>query len=446
MRGSSGSADAGLVTVAVTPHPAFAPAAPLAPIAAGTTNGVLSGAEVDGKVQQTVRFERHGPERLIRKERHPATGKTYAVLQQTLHSRPLYLANGQVVFTRYENTHIPMPDGDFAMLQMGGEVVDCNNVSVPLTTVYNHHWLLKPISGPTTHSDIACTGSSFEYVFGVGAESRKTLTKFPAGHGFHVKNGTVWGANIHLLHTVDIAGGDLGIKQCIECWATPYRISHTQGCDAGGNGSFSCCGAGGGGNCEVTTQDPVPTEYFMSMTLEFTRDVDAITDLDVSVFRAPHCDYEYNTGDPSTKRIGDVDVVEEVFPIPKGMNEIIYGVAHMHTGAINVSISLKKKGMLSTWVPICTSYPIYGNNGTEVGNEVGHVIAVTWCLSADGNIEGNMSPEQVMHFRNTSLVLEQGDSLKVQGFYAAGDTDTRIAPTPAGPHLGVMSYFYVAFI
>ena len=82
---------------------------------------------------------------------------------------------------------------------------------------------------------------------------------------------------------------------------------------------------------------------------------------------------------------------------------------------------------------------------TEVGNEAGHVIAVTWCLSSDGNTGGNMAPEH-LHFRNTSLVLEQGDSLKVQGFYETGDTDTRITPVPAGPHLGVMSYFYVAFM
>ena len=392
----------------------------------------------------SVRFERHGPERVVRKERHSVTGKTYAVLQQTLHSKPLYLANGGVVFTKYDSTHIPMPDGDFAMLRMNGEVVDCNNISVPLTTVYNHHWLVKPISGPTTHSDKACTGTSFEYVFGVGAESRRTNTQFPAGYGFKVKNGTVWGANIHLLHTQDIAGGAQGVKECIECWATPYRLSQGNGCAQSGNGSFSCCGSGGGGDCEVTTPDPVPTEYYMSLNLEYTREVESITAIDVSVFRAPNCEYEYNAGVNPLQRIGNVDVVEEVWPIPQRV-EIIYGVAHMHTGAINVSISMKKKGLLTTWVPVCASFPVYGTNGTEVGNEAGHVVAVTWCLSSDGKNGGNMTPEQALHFRKDSLVLEQGDSLKVQGYYAAGDNDPRIAPTPAGPHLGVMSYLYVAF-
>ena len=62
----------------------------------------------------------------------------------------------------------------------------------------------------------------------------------------------------------------------------------------------------------------------------FRQDVDAITALEVSVFRAPNCDYEYNTDDSSTTRIGDVDIVEDVWPVPTGMSEIIYGVAHMY--------------------------------------------------------------------------------------------------------------------
>ena len=43
----------------------------------------------------------------------------------------------------------------------------------------------------------------------------------------------------------------------------------------------------------------------------------------MSVFRAPNCDYEYNTGDSSTKRIGDVDIVEDVWPIPYNDFDII---------------------------------------------------------------------------------------------------------------------------
>ena len=44
-----------------------------------------------------------------------------------------------------------MPSGEYAMLRLEGDLVDCNNDSVPLDVVYNHHWLMKPISGPTTH-------------------------------------------------------------------------------------------------------------------------------------------------------------------------------------------------------------------------------------------------------------------------------------------------------
>ena len=44
-------------------------------------------------------------------------------------------------------------------------------------------------------------------------------------------------------------------------------------------------------------------------------------------------------------------------------------------------------------------------------------------------------------YRNSSLRVKKGDTIRVDGWYNIGTNDPRIEPTPAGPHLGVMSYF-----
>ena len=135
-------------------------------------------------------FGKHGPERIIRTDRHPTSGRAYAVTEQAFVSSPMYLKNGEVAWTEMQKTIIPMPTGGgYAVLSMRGEVVDCNNISVPLTTVYNHHWVMRPIAGPTVFNDAACPDESFAYVFGVGAESRETTTKFPPGYGYAVQQG-----------------------------------------------------------------------------------------------------------------------------------------------------------------------------------------------------------------------------------------------------------------
>ena len=153
-----------------------------------------------------VVFTQHGPERIVRTEVNPTTGQTYAVVEQSVYSSPMYLKNGEVVWTDIHSTIIPMPaGGDYAILKMRGEVVDCNNISVPLTTVYNHHWVMRPTN--REYNDRACPDETFSYIFGVGAESRDTFTSFPPGTGYIVKEGTEWGANIHLLHTEGLAGG-----------------------------------------------------------------------------------------------------------------------------------------------------------------------------------------------------------------------------------------------
>ena len=213
----------------------------------------------------------------------------YTTVQETLYSQSYFLKDGDLIFTQFEDTLLPMPSGDYAILSLVGGLVDCNNESVPLDVVYNHHWLMKPIAGPTTHYNSPCPdGQAFSYVFGVGAESRKTPTVIPQGYGYHVQNGTVWGANIHVLHTQNIAGGAQGVKECIECWAGPRKAC---GLDPKQNGSFACCQSG---TCPVVPgKDRTPTEYKMKIVITYTRDVSMVKPVDVETYLSPGCQYEY---------------------------------------------------------------------------------------------------------------------------------------------------------
>ena len=67
----------------------------------------------------------------------PGTGLT--VINSTYNSPPMPLKPGQVVFTNPSQTPLAMPDGEYSILGFHGEVVDQNNQSVPLSTVYDHH-------------------------------------------------------------------------------------------------------------------------------------------------------------------------------------------------------------------------------------------------------------------------------------------------------------------
>jgi hypothetical protein len=84
----------------------------------------------------------------------------------------------------------------YAITGFRGEIVDANNQSAPLSTVYDHHW----IAVQDTHKNQLCGGSP-QYTVGIGAESRNTADVFPAGYAYHVTPlENSWGANIHLLH------------------------------------------------------------------------------------------------------------------------------------------------------------------------------------------------------------------------------------------------------
>lgn len=134
-------------------------------------------------------------------EQHPLG---YTVHKSTYLSPKVSLAPGEMVFTRIHDTIITMPEGKYAILDYRGEVVDKDEVSVPLDVVYDHHWIVRTLK-VNPHVNELCHGP-MSYNFGIGAESRNRPSTIPAGFGFMVDEGEVWGANLHLLHTVDLSG------------------------------------------------------------------------------------------------------------------------------------------------------------------------------------------------------------------------------------------------
>jgi hypothetical protein len=144
------------------------------------------------------------------------------------------LKPGEVVFTDPAKTLLQMPKGNVAVLGFEAEVVDEKKTSVPLSEVYNHHWLVFDGKGNAGVCD-----NYLQYKFGVGAESRNSPVHYAEGYGLVLDGTETWGANIHLLRTVDLDGGALGIKHCIEChWA------EQKGCKPEQSGEFACCGDG----------------------------------------------------------------------------------------------------------------------------------------------------------------------------------------------------------
>lgn len=347
----------------------------------------------------------------------------YTVHQATYLSIPMPLKPGQVVFTKYANilfashhpvspdrafesladsprqTPITMPPTGSMITGFTGEVVDAENRSMPLTFVYDHHW----IAVDPEHKNDLCTG--FEnYVFGIGAESRNSPQKFPSGYGYRMgAEGGRWGGNIHLLHTQNLStvysegSLDLAAKQCVECYYAPGKGDE---CTPGRNGTFQCCGAheGSGANCPTTIAAHLlpATTFYLRYTVWYVAPIQAnmLKEVRVGVWTTPNCAAYYQVHTlraprsrmstralftrtrvffhvPCASQVLRNDEQPETlsrtsFTIPHAAS-IVHAVGHQHTGAINVSMWHNDKF-------VCASYPTYGNETDVPGNERGHLV------------------------------------------------------------------------
>ena len=67
---------------------------------------------------------------------------------QTWRSQAMPLTNGNTIFTNPDRTLLSMPTGTVAIRSFHAEVVDDAGDSVPLSEVYNHHWLVFAMQTP----------------------------------------------------------------------------------------------------------------------------------------------------------------------------------------------------------------------------------------------------------------------------------------------------------
>jgi len=138
----------------------------------------------------------------------------------------------------------------------------------------------------------------------------------------------------------------------------------------------------------------------------------------------------------------------------------MFGVGHQHSGALNLSVYLNDQY-------VCSSYPRYGTTVGKAGDEKGHLVEMTLCLEFDGTsgpypVGGKETPfvfllvselprqasdcyrkvlekltatndifllqgMPVGSYRNTSLQVQKGDRLRVDGWYSIAPEDPRCA-------------------
>lgn len=222
----------------------------------------------------------------------------------------------------------------------------------------------------------------------------------------------MWGANIHLLRTVDLDPA-YGAKTCIECLYAPGR-----GCTEEQSGQFGCCQDGS--FCPTANvQNNTAKNYYLQYTVTW-RLFDGANDLPVDIFvlDASNCQVEYNIAD--TNKTG-LSLTQLSWQVPVDYT-FVFSVGHLHIGGINITLDTKSP-TADAWTTICTSYPKYGSTPGKAGDEDGYLTQMSAC---DG----------------INQVLKEKDLIRVTSWYNVAEKDPRT--WNAGAHGGVMSLFYVA--
>ncbi|KAL0354916.1 UNVERIFIED_CONTAM: hypothetical protein Sradi_3938500 [Sesamum radiatum] len=358
------------------------------------------------------------------------------------------LEPGSVCNKLYYN--VDFPRGHIAIKNFNGEVIDEKGNPVPLHETYLHHWAAvryyqqKGTDIPKRHDDLpflrsdqitvmnsgVCDNALPQY-FGLGSETRRTSTYVPDPYGIEVGNPAdipdgyeeQWLLNVHAIDTRG-AEDKLG---CTECRCDLYNVTadeYSRALPPNYTGGFKCCYDSA--RCRVKEEfEGVKRSLFLRYTVSYV-DWDAsvvpvkiyildVTDIwtkadESTGLKARHnclVEYEVESCPVGTANDDCIHTKTLTFTWPTD-GDVIYGVAHQHTGGIGST--LYGEGGRA----ICSSNPTYGT-GDEPGNEAGYIVGMSTCYPSPGSIK-----------------IATGETLTLVSNYSS-----------AQRHTGVMGLFYL---
>ncbi|KAL5992471.1 hypothetical protein ACLOJK_013390 [Asimina triloba] len=330
-------------------------------------------------------------------------------------SPPFFLGPGTVRHKFYYD--VDFPKGHFAIKSFNAEIVDEDGNPIPLTETYLHHWIIYRYYGRTSTVDPyvtdtlnltniipvwnsgPCQGTIVRQTYGVGSETRRTLTDVPdpyaveAGNPAEIPEGYEhrWILNVHAIdtrHVVDRMG-------CAECRCHLYNITkdaHGKPYAKGAGGSF-CCPDHTQCLLREGVENVGKRRVYMRYTVKWVEWNDNIVPVKVYIFdvtdtgkRSPvddtvgcQAEYSIEACSASDREKGRcVHTQKGTVKFPRGGN-VVYAVGHQHWGGVGIAL-YGQDGRV-----ICKSMPIYGN-GTEVGNEDGYLVGMTACYPKPGSV------------------------------------------------------------
>ncbi|KAJ6844748.1 uncharacterized protein M6B38_293690 [Iris pallida] len=332
---------------------------------------------------------------------------------------------------------IPFPRGHIAIRSFHAEVVDEKGAPVPLHETYLHHWVVSPYYGPkgtqvdfrspeyiSVRNEGICKYTLGQY-FGLGSETRRTSTWVPEPYGMEVGDPTKipsgyeerWFLNIHAIDTRGVEDR-LG---CTECKCSLYNVTkdgHGRTLRNDYIGGLLCCYDQTQCQLREGFKGGKARKLYLRYTVKWVEWDETIVPVRIYIFDVTswrsndlyRCKVEYQVEPCDLQGVGNgkcEDTKKTRAVIPQG-GDIVYGVAHQHTGGVGSAL-YGQDGRL-----LCSSTPIYGN-GPEVGNEAGYIVGMSTCYPKPGSIR-----------------VSDGELLTIESNYSS-----------ARLHTGVMGLFYI---